>query len=125
MHEPAPSVRIGNEEYVIVSRKAYDRLIRLAEVAELPTLPRPDKRGNYPAVDYARASLARNIIRDRVNAGLTQRELARLAGIRVETLCRIETGKHTATVPTIEKIDRALRRAAGADRTANRRSKSG
>src|SRR5947207_2307771 len=95
------------------------------DAVESPTLPRPSTDGNYDAVDYARASLARNIVRDRVNAGLTQRELARLARIRIETLCRIETGKHTATVPTIEKIDRALRRAAGADRETSRRSKSG
>lgn len=33
------------------------------------------------------------------------------AGIRVETVCRIETGKHTASVPTIERIDRALKKA--------------
>jgi len=104
-------VRIGDEEYVIVRRKTYDRLTKLAEVAELPPLPGPDKRGNYPAVDYARASLARNIIRGRVKAGLTQRQLAKLAGIRIETLCRIETGKHTASVPTIEKLDRALKKA--------------
>lgn len=70
---------------------------------------RADACGHYDAVDYARASLARNIVRDRVNAGLTQRKLARLADIRFETLCRIETGKHAATVPTIDKIDRALR----------------
>lgn len=54
---------------------------------------------------------ARKITRDRVNAGFTQRELAKRAGIAVEHLCRIETGKHTPTVPTIDKIDRALKRA--------------
>jgi transcriptional regulator with XRE-family HTH domain len=54
-------------------------------------------------LEYCRTSIARDIIRDRVAAGLSQRELAKLAGIGVETLCRIETGKHTPTVPTIEK----------------------
>jgi transcriptional regulator with XRE-family HTH domain len=76
-------------------------------------LPPPDKNGNYPAVEYCRASIARDIIKDRVAAGLTQRELAKRAGIRVETLCRIETGKHTPSVPTIDKIDRALKAALG------------
>jgi transcriptional regulator with XRE-family HTH domain len=52
------------------------------------------------------------VIRDRVALDLTQRELARLAGIRVETLCRIETGRHTASTGTIDKLDRALKRAA-------------
>jgi DNA-binding XRE family transcriptional regulator len=78
---------------------------------KLPPLPKPNSEGNYPAVEYLRASLARKIIRDRVAAGVTQQELARRAGIRVETLCRIETGKHTPSVPTVDKIDRALVRA--------------
>ena len=76
----------------------------------MASLPKPDAQGNYPAVEYARASLARKIIRDRVAAGLNQRELATMAGVRVETLCRIETGKHTPSVPTVDKIDRALKR---------------
>jgi ribosome-binding protein aMBF1 (putative translation factor) len=69
-----------------------------------------DADGNYPAVDYARASLARKIIRDRTAVGLSQRQLALKAGVRVETLCRIETGKHTPSVATIEKLDRELKR---------------
>jgi DNA-binding XRE family transcriptional regulator len=59
-----------------------------------------DADGNYPAVEYARASLARNIIRSRVQAGLTQTELAKLAGIRHETLCRLERGQHTPSAGT-------------------------
>jgi transcriptional regulator with XRE-family HTH domain len=39
---------------------------------------------------------------------LSQAELARRAGIRVETLNRIEKAKVTADVATMEKIDRAL-----------------
>jgi len=105
------TVRLGGKSYVIVEREEYDRLTKLAKAENLPPLPEPDARGNYPAVEYARASLARDIIRARVAAGLTQRELAELAGIREETLCRIETGKHTPSVPTVDKIDRALKEA--------------
>jgi len=79
-------------------------------------LPAPDAEGRYPAVAYARASFARKIIRDRAAAGLSQRELAKRAGISFEHLCRIETGKHTPSVATIEKIDRALTRAASKKR---------
>lgn len=75
-------------------------------------LPPSDAQGNYAAVEYARASLARKIIRDRVAAGFSQRELASRAGVRVETLCRIETGKHVPSVPTADKIDRALKKMA-------------
>ena len=44
-----------------------------------PLLPEPDENGNYPALEYARASLARKLIRARHRACLTQVELARLA----------------------------------------------
>ncbi len=106
------NVQIDGAAYVILPRTDYDKLLTLAKAADLPPLPQAKANGNYPAVEYARASLARKIIRERVAAGLSQRELARRAGVRPETLCRIETGKHTPTVPTIDKIDRALKRAA-------------
>src|SRR6266851_8126534 len=102
------TIHLNGLAYVILKRDEYERLIALAKVAELPPLPEPDSRGHVPAVAYARASIARSIVQDRMKAGLSQRELAKRAGIRVETLCRIETGKHTASVPSIEKIDRAL-----------------
>ena len=73
-----------------------------------PLLPKPDAEGNYPALEYSRISLARKIIRDRRRLGLSQAELARRAGIRPESLNRIEQGRVTAEVRTIEKIDRAL-----------------
>ncbi len=79
--------------------------------ADLPRLPKPDAKGNYPAVEYGCASIARSIIRDRVKAGLNQKELAKLAGIRVETLCRIETGRHLPSLTSVDKIDKALKRA--------------
>jgi len=101
---------LDGKAYVLLPRDEYDRLTILAKAADLPPLPAPDADGNYPAVEYARASLARKIIRDRVAAGLTQRELAKSAGISFEHLCRIEGGKHTPSVPTIDKLDRALRR---------------
>lgn len=88
-------------------------LAGVAEAVELPPLPKPNDDGNYPALEYLRTSIARDIIRDRLAAGLTQKDLAQRAGVRVETLCRIETGKNTASVATIDKIDRALRQATG------------
>ncbi len=103
------NIMFDGKPYVILPRPEYDRLHTLAKAAVLPPLPDADQHGNYPAVEYARASLARKIIRDRAAMGLTQRTLANLAGIRFETLCRIETGKHTPSVATINKIERGFK----------------
>lgn len=106
------TILVDGKPYVLLPRDEYERLTTLAKAADLPPLPKPDAKGNYPAVEYARASLARKIIRDRVAAGLSQRKLAELAGISFEHLCRIEAGKHTPGLPTIDKLDRALKQAA-------------
>ena len=107
----AVNIKLGGEDYVIVPREEYDRLATLARAADLPRSPKSDRHGHFPAVEYARVSLARKVIRDRVAAGLSQRQLASLAGIRFETVCRIERGRHTPSLATITKIDRALRSA--------------
>jgi transcriptional regulator with XRE-family HTH domain len=59
-------------------------------------------------IDYARAVAARDIITARRRLGLSQAELARRAGIRVETLNRIERAKMTPSVATMGKIDGGL-----------------
>lgn len=104
------SITIEGKQFVIVPRDEYDRLSKLAR---LPALPEPDAQGTYPAIEYARVSLARKLILRREAVGLTQAELARRAGIRVETLNRIESGKVTPSIPSIDKLDRALQAAEG------------
>lgn len=78
---------------------------------DLPALPAADERGHYPAIETARVIIARQIIRGRKAAGWTQAELASRAGVRQETISRIETGKHSPGLKTMAKIDLALRRA--------------
>jgi DNA-binding XRE family transcriptional regulator len=78
---------------------------------ELPELPAKLPSGNYPAVEALRAGLARKIIKRRWGVGLSQAEVARRAGVRAETLNRIERGKVTADTATITKIDRVLEQA--------------
>jgi ribosome-binding protein aMBF1 (putative translation factor) len=95
----------------------FRRLERLAAQGKardnkLPPIPEPDSHGNSPASDYIRASIARHIVLERRALGLTQQSLAKLAGVRQETLSRLESGKHSPTVRTVEKIDRALKMAA-------------
>jgi transcriptional regulator with XRE-family HTH domain len=82
--------------------------------------PGPDNLGNYPAIEYARSSSARKLTRERTRVRLTERELARLAGVRVETFRRIEAGRHTTSAATLAKLERALHgasRSKGGSRT--------
>jgi predicted transcriptional regulator len=76
-----------------------------------PPLPDALPDGNYPAIEYSLVSMARKIIRHRRRVGLTQKQLAERAGIRLSTLKRIERGDVMPSVRTIEKIERALREA--------------
>lgn len=110
-------IDVAGQRFVLLPEREYERLCsRASETVpltddDLPPLPKPDKHGNFPAVEYARISLARDIIRDRRAAGLTQEELAKLAGTRQETISRIESGKYTASTKMIDRIDRALKKA--------------
>lgn len=81
-----------------------------------------DYQGNRPATGFARVSIARSIIEGRRTLGISQQELARLAGVRQETISRLESGKHSPTVRTVEKIERALSRAAKKQSEARRRN---
>lgn len=109
-------IEVAGQRFVLVPEGEFERLCgRASETvplddSNLPPLPKPDKNGNFPAVEYARVSLARDIIRDRRAAGLTQQELATLAGTRQETISRIESGRQTASVKLIDRIDAALKK---------------
>ena len=117
IHPRPRSVEIDGEPYVILSQAEYERLAGMVRETPLPLYPEPDARGNFPAVDYARVSIARDILTARARAGLSQKELAARAGIRVETLCRLEKGKHSAGLKTLLSIDRALKATSKNSRT--------
>ena len=110
----AASLTIDGKRFVVMPVDEYKRMRELArEVPDLagPRLPRPDAAGNVPAVEFAQASIARKLIRDRRRAGLTQSDLARRAGIRLQSLTRIEKGKAFPDSATFNRIIRALERA--------------
>ena len=109
----AGSIQIKGQRFVIVPESEYDRLRELTrELAEGdgPPLPKPDPHGHVPATEYARAALARKLIRDRRRAGLTQSDLATRARIPLETLAKIEKGNSTPTTTTFQKIHRACKK---------------
>ncbi len=80
------------------------------EEQDLPPFPKADSRGRFPALEYARVSLASDLIRARKGAGLSQQQLANLTGLRQESISRLETGKYTARPGTVNKIMDAIER---------------
>ena len=102
-------LQLAGKRWAIMPEKDYKRLAAEAGVTpEGPALPKPDAHGNFPAVEYARVSLARKIVKARRRAGLSQAELARRAGIRPETLNRIEKARTSPDTSTIAKISLIL-----------------
>ena len=99
------TLNMKGKNFVLVPEAQFKRLLSRRE---RPVLPPKNQNGTYPAVAAARVNIARTIIQRRRDAGLSQSALANAAGIRVETLNRIERGKVTADTATIAKIDRAL-----------------
>jgi ribosome-binding protein aMBF1 (putative translation factor) len=107
-------LELAGQRWAIMREKEYQRLAaRAGEPGDGPALPKPDAQGNFPAVAYVRAALARRIIKTRRREGLTQAELARRAAIRPETLNRIEKGRTTPDTATIARIEHALETAQG------------
>lgn len=102
---------MNGKRTVVLEETEFERLLRQADEWE-PPMPEADEQGLYPARETMAVIQARDIIRARRKLGLSQAELARAARIRPETLNRIENAKNKPNVATIEKIDRALRRAA-------------
>jgi len=109
----------NGKRYVLVPEAQYRRMMPPQFADDLaPRLPEPDADGNRPAVEFARVTIARRILRDRQALGLTQAELAKRAGVREETINRLEKAKHIPNDSTFAKIDRALK---AAERTKAKR----
>ena len=108
------TIRLKGEEYVILLRREYEKMMTTNGKGNtpLPPLPAADKDGNTPAVALARASIVREIIERMNAAGLNQAELARRARVPRETLNRILKCLRTPDEKTVAKIEKALKAAA-------------
>ena len=102
-------IEIEGNKLVILTQAAFDVLMEKAGV--LPPLPPVDKHGNADAIAFGRAAIARKLVSRRIQAGWTQKELAKRAGMRLETISRLEGGKHSPTHETMTRLDQALAKA--------------
>lgn len=96
------SVELDGIRYVIVRESVFDRLCQRANVAAAPVAAAGQTPG--AAMDLDGVSLADKLVRRRLAARLSQAELARRAGVRPETLNRIERGHTTPDFATIRKL---------------------
>ena len=99
---PFKTVELDGVRYVIVRESVFDRLCRKAGID--PKSPPNREEAGVATVELDRASLAEKLVRRRLAAGLSQAELARRAGIRAETLNRIERGRTTPDFATVRKL---------------------
>src|SRR5260370_36473625 len=120
IRKKAKMVLVPEEEHsrlqaeVVRLRSTLQKLKKLVEEeadSDFPPMPPMDNKGCYPAQEAIRIGLARTIIERRKAAGWTQEQLARAAGVRQETVSRLETGKHAPNIRTVDKIEFALQNA--------------
>ena len=111
METSVQTLKLAGQTFVVLAMDEYDRLRAAASDADAgPPLPLPNSDGLYPAVEYARASLARGLIARRKKAGWTVEQLARKAKVRAEVVRNLERGKSNS-VAAVDRIDRALKAA--------------
>jgi DNA-binding XRE family transcriptional regulator len=106
------TLTVARKKFALVPLEDYKQLLKGVKPDEsgLPPLPKPLPGGNYPAHAFMRASIARDIIKGRKKAGLSQAELARRAGIQPAVLNRIEKTKVDAETATVDKIMAVLKK---------------
>ncbi len=91
-------------------KRLAEELERNRNLLDSRRLPPADAKGNRPALAFADAAIAGNIIQRRKRLGLSQAGLAKLAGIRTEVLNRAEQAVTIPSVRMLTKIEKVLQR---------------
>jgi len=89
-------IRVGEATFCLVPKSEYARRVREAESS------------HAEATGFARTSIGRDLRTKREKQGLTQACVASRAGLRLETISRLENGRGNPTVATVRRILRAL-----------------
>jgi DNA-binding XRE family transcriptional regulator len=105
------TIDLDGVRYAVLRESTLHDLCRQAGTR----MEKPAGSGGTPAalkgLDLDEERLAQRLIQRRRRTGLTQAELARRAGVRVETLNRIERGRTTPDFATIRKLVIAMNEA--------------
>ena len=103
------AIELEGVRYAVVRESLLQDLCRQADVNAAAVCT----SSGLTEVEFDRETLARRLTLRRKRAGLTQAELARRAGIRVETLNRVERGKTTPDFSTVRKLVVAINEVEG------------
>lgn len=95
-----PSVEIEGRRYFLVPEPDLEAMLERVTRSRA----RSTRRDNLESFAIDDLTLAQRLRRRREEVGLTQLDLATLAGLRHETLNRIERGKTTPDFKTIRKL---------------------
>ena len=93
-------IQLAGKWYIVIAEDEFRALMK-------PQAAEPQSDG-LDAFSVSDQRLADRLQQRRRQADLTQRDLAKLAGIRVETLNRIEKGHTTPDFKTIRKLVNAM-----------------
>lgn len=99
---------IEGKNYVLIPESEFRELIKDRDGLTLHPPLKPNRQGAVPAEKAIRRSVANRVMIWRRAAGFNQQELAARAGVRPETIGRIEKCLVTANRSTISKINEAL-----------------
>ncbi len=97
------TMTVNGESYTAVPTAMYKHMVK--QLGHTPALPKPAADGTRPALATGRAILARRMIKRRLAAGWTQEELAKRAKVRIETISRLEAGRHMPQRATLLKLE--------------------
>ncbi len=93
-------VLLDNTWYVIIKEEDFQALTQA---------PAPNSKLDVlDAMNISDQRLADRLLQRRQDANLTQKDLAKLSGLRVETLSRIEKGRTAPDFKTIRKLVNAI-----------------
>ena len=113
MRIPFESVELDGVRYAILREDLFREVCSRAGIAPFASMPRAAPDAEIAGIDLNldREPLAKKLVLRRKRAGLTQAELARRAGIRAETLNRVERGHTSPDFSTIRKLIVAINEA--------------